>query len=102
MFEACALLPARETAEWEFPKIRGTFFRGPNNKAYNRCGSILKSPIYGNYQIDFVMGLKKPYRDHLSHAEPLCQGPLDLVLVSRHSYYHDYPSYTGSTTWEHQ
>ena len=26
---------------WGFPKIRGTFFGGPNNKGYSILGSIL-------------------------------------------------------------
>ena len=36
---------------WGFPKIRGTFFGGPNNKDHSILGSILGSPILRNYHI---------------------------------------------------
>ena len=32
---------------WGFPKIRGTFLEGPNNKDYSILGSILGSPYFG-------------------------------------------------------
>ena len=32
---------------WGFPKIRRTFFGGPNIKDYNILGSILRSPYCG-------------------------------------------------------
>ena len=32
-----------------FPKIRGTIFGDPNYKVYSIWGSILGSPILGNY-----------------------------------------------------
>ena len=36
---------------WEFPKIRGTLFRGPYNKDPTIEGTILGSPIFGNSHI---------------------------------------------------
>ena len=33
-----------------FPTLRGTFFGGPYNRDYNLLGSLLGSPILGNYQ----------------------------------------------------
>ena len=36
---------------WGFPKIRGTFLGSPHNEEYSILGSILGSPILGNYHI---------------------------------------------------
>ena len=33
--------------KWGFPKIRGTFLRGPHNKDHSILGSILESPYFG-------------------------------------------------------
>ena len=38
----------RQTPIWEFPKIRGTLFRGPYNKDPTIYDAILGSPIFGN------------------------------------------------------
>ena len=36
---------------WGFPKLRGTFLRGPHSKDYRILGSILGPPILGNHLV---------------------------------------------------
>ena len=36
---------------WGCPKIRGTLFEGPHTKDYSILGSILGSPVLGDYHI---------------------------------------------------
>ena len=53
-----------------FPKIRGTFFGGPNNKDYSILGSILGYPYFG----------KLPYGGtYISQLEKVCSSPLKRV-----------------------
>ena len=39
---------------WRFPKIRGTFLGGPNNKDYSILGSILGSPNFGKLPYIYI------------------------------------------------
>ena len=44
---------------WGFPKIRATILGVTYNKDYSILGSILGSPILGNYHIAQVFGLSR-------------------------------------------
>ena len=50
-------------AHMEFPKIRGTFFWGCQNKDYSRLESTLGSPFFwGNYHLSSTKYKDSPER----------------------------------------